>query len=347
MDRKKQFKRIGILLILAVVVFQLGRQVFMEEEWKARNYVHDQVKSLFSEANDKAQKGYGIKPHAGQKTVLSNRLPKPVIVLIHGLDEPGRVWLNLAPNLAEKGYPVFFMSYPNDQKITASARLFFVALKELGVNPGNHMVIIGHSMGGLVSREMLTDPKIDYAGASASGQVPRVSDLIMVGTPNHGSQLARFRFFMEIRDQAQNLFERNEPWLQGLLDGTGAAGIDLIPGSLFLTVLNSRTHPKGVDLHVIAGIISPWSSQTIQEFVLDLEGRLSDDNYQGIKGLEKALNTINNTIGDGLVTLESAGLENVPLTRVHGSHLTMIRNLTKDSMRIPPAIPVIMEILEE
>lgn len=201
-------------------------------------------------------------------------------------------------------------------------------------------------MGGLVSREMLTDPEINYTGAAASGRVPRVSDLIMVGTPNHGSQLARFRFFMEIRDQAQNLFERDVPWLQGLLDGTGAAGIDLIPGSHFLTELNSRFHPPGVNLHVIAGMLSPWSKKDIRTFARGLEDRLSGENHQGVRGLEKALNAINNTVGDGLVTVESAGLDNIPLTRVHGSHLTMIRNLTKESKRMPPAIPVILGILE-
>lgn len=347
MDRKKQFKRAGIILILAMVLFQLGRQVFMEEEWEARNFVHDQVKSVFSDANDKVQASYGIKPYAGGNIGQSNLLSKPIIVLIHGLDEPGRVWMNLAPMLDEKGYPVFLMSYPNDQKVTASACLFFESLKKLGVNSGNRLVIIGHSMGGLVSREMLTNPKIDYTAAANTGKVVRVSNLIMVGTPNHGSQLARFRFFMEIRDQVQNLFEKDVHWLQGLLDGTGAAGIDLIPGSRFLTVLNSRPHPKGVALHVIAGVLSPWNSDDIQAVVRGFEAGLSGENHQEIKGLENALIAINNTVGDGLVTLESAGLDNVPLTRVHGSHLTMIRNLTKDSMRIPPAIPVIMEILEE
>jgi len=333
------------MLILAILVLQLGRQVFMEEEWAARNYIYDQVKSVFSHANDKALARYGITPYAGRNDVLANRLPYPVIILIHGLDEPGRIWLNLAPLLDEKGYTVFFMSYPNDQKVRASALLFFEALKGLDVNPENYLVIIGHSMGGLVSREMLTDPEMDYTGAAGSGRVPRISDLIMVGTPNHGSQLARFRFFMEIRDQAQNLFEKDISWLQGLLDGTGAAGIDLIPGSAFLSVLNSRSHPPGVRLHVIAGILSPWNKTDIQAFARGLEDRLPGGNHQGVKGLEKALNTINNTVGDGLVTVESAGLDKIPLTRVHGSHLTMIRNLTKESKRMPPAIPVIIEIL--
>lgn len=130
MDGKKWFKRAVVILILALVVFQVGRQVFMENEWAARNYIHDQAKSVFSHANDRVQARYGIKPYGDPKISegdipLSAVLPKPVVLLIHGLDEPGRVWLNLAPVLDDKGYTVMFMSYPNDQKIRASAGLFF------------------------------------------------------------------------------------------------------------------------------------------------------------------------------------------------------------------------------
>ena len=167
----------------------------------------------------------------------------------------------------------------------------------------------------------------------------------MAGTPNHGSELARFRFFMEIRDQANLIMEGEGHWLQFLLDGTGAAGVDLIPGSTFLTRLNSRLHPDGVDLHVIAGILSPWSDYKIKSFMGKLGTYMPND--KKLDGFESALKKMNNTIGDGLVTIESARLENVPLTQVKGSHMTMIRNLTQESKRVPPAIPVILDILKD
>ena len=47
-------------------------------------------------------------------------------------------------------------------------------------------------------------------------------------------------------------------------------------------------------------------------------------------------------LGDGLVTVESTQLEGVPHLTVDGTHMTMIRNITGDSQRIPPAVPIIV-----
>jgi len=52
-------------------------------------------------------------------------------------------------------------------------------------------------------------------------------------------------------------------------------------------------------------------------------------------------------LGDGLVTVESSRLEGVPHLTVEGTHLSMIRNITAGSTRIPPAVPVILEYLKE
>ena len=205
--------------------------------------------------------------------------------------------------------------------------------------------IVAHSMGGLISRDLLTDPKFSYFQKAALGKVPRVKQLIMVGTPNHGSQLAQFRFFLEIRDQFQHLFDDNNHWLNGFLDGAGEAGIELLPGSRFLTQLNSRPLPGHVDFRVIAGMVSPWSEEEILTLTKDLENRLPRETRAVFKDLEKTLLSLTQTIGDGLVTVDSAKLNDVPLTLVKGTHLTMIRNLSASSQRVPPAVPVIVKML--
>ena len=120
-------------------------------------------------------------------------------MLIHGLDDPGAVWQNLAPALVKDGYNVWLMHYPNDQPIVDSAYLFFMKLHGLKESGVNRLCIVAHSMGGLVSREMLTSPAIGYKTSVEKGQVPEVINLIMIGTPNHGSQLARFRIVTEMR----------------------------------------------------------------------------------------------------------------------------------------------------
>jgi hypothetical protein len=50
-------------------------------------------------------------------------------------------------------------------------------------------------------------------------------------------------------------------------------------------------------------------------------------------------------LGDGLVTVESTRLEGVPHRTVDGTHLSMIRNITSDSRRIPPAVPIVVDQL--
>jgi hypothetical protein len=52
-------------------------------------------------------------------------------------------------------------------------------------------------------------------------------------------------------------------------------------------------------------------------------------------------------LGDGLVTVESTRLEGVPHRTVDGTHLSMIRNITSDNRRIPPAVPTIIEQLKK
>ncbi|NIO09463.1 MAG: hypothetical protein GTO40_16245, partial [Deltaproteobacteria bacterium] len=52
-------------------------------------------------------------------------------------------------------------------------------------------------------------------------------------------------------------------------------------------------------------------------------------------------------LGDGLVTVESTRLEGVPHRTVDGTHLSMIRNITSESRRIPPAVPVIVDYLKK
>jgi pimeloyl-ACP methyl ester carboxylesterase len=304
------------VIVVAWICFQTVRTCFLPQEHRIRHALHQAVKNRFPQAAQALEKKYGIKPFKENKTSSGNAGEERVI-LVHGLDDPGIIWQNLAPILTENGYRVLVMTYPNDQAIAASTRFFFEQMHLLAIKDSRAVCVVAHSMGGLVVRDMLTSPVYDYAKAAAAGDVPAVWQFIMVGTPNHGTQMARLRIFTEIRDQIFHLFKPGTHWLHCLLDGTGAAGIDLLPKSRFLSQLNQRPLPKDTPMHAIAGVITPWSG----------------------KG------TVKNFLGDGLVSVNSVSLQHVQLIRVKGSHFTMIRNIIGFGNRMPPAIPVILGLL--
>jgi pimeloyl-ACP methyl ester carboxylesterase len=330
---------------MSVVVIQVVRHFFRKEERRIRTHIREMVKKEYPEAVNQLKAMYGLKLFEKPKTSIKPDAQTSSVILVHGLDEPGKVWMNLAPALIEKGFSVYTMTYPNDQPITESARFFLECIKSHRLAKIKNISIVAHSMGGLVAREMLTHPSLSYVEKVDKGELPAVWQLIMVGTPNHGSELARFRIFTEFREQITGLFSEKYHWLQGILDGAGEAGIDLIPDSTFLKQLNRRTHPSNVNMLVIAGTISPWQKNEIEHFANNLKAKLPEDTRVAVKEMENVLLLASNEVGDGLVSVRSAQLSGVPLRIVQGTHLSIIRNITSDRQRIPPAIPIIMEQL--
>ena len=173
--------------------------------------------------------------------------------------------------------------------------------------------LVTHSMGGLIARDLLTAPDLAYLALSRSGQAPRCQRLIMVAPPNHGSQLAHLRLASEIREHAYKVWTGQGTLLGPFLDGQGQAGKDLLPGSPFLKLLNQRRLPPELPVTIIAGL-------------------LNDDAPQ---------------LGDGAVSLEATKLAEVSDFHVFtASHLFLIRNISPESNRVPPAVPLIRTLLQ-
>lgn len=318
---------------------------FAAEEKMWRTRVREALQQQFSDTFVALRAEYGLRPFvpAGRENMDRGRR----VILIHGLDDPGIIWQNLAPVLAEEGHRVWIMSYPNDQPVRDSAAFFYRQLQDFGRLEGTDPVaVVCHSMGGLVTREMLTNPEIGYMAAKEAKEVPPLSHFIMVGTPNHGSVFSRLRFMAEIRDQLVSGGTKGYHWLRPIVDGVGEAGIDIYPGSDFLRELNSRPLPDEGRMLVIAGIMSPVDKIEVEGFLRDLRASIPD-RVQPPQGLESTINNMIDEVGDGLVSVESAKLPGVPLVQVQGTHLTIIRNLGKNSSRIPPAVPVIQDELNK
>ena len=97
---------------------------------------------------------------------------------------------------------------------------------------------------------------------------------------------------------------------------------------------------------IIAGITSPWNESDINRWISSLRQKVSDDQQKRVDELGKNMISMTHGLGDGLVTVESTRLEGVPHRTVDGTHLSMIRNITSGSRRIPPAVPIIVDRLK-
>ena len=334
------------LAIVLMGLWQLFTNIYREEEKELRRQVRETVREKFPEQSAQFSETIGLFFFkADQKAPREAVADRPSVILIHGLDDPGRVWQDLAPELVEQKFNVWLMRYPNDQPVVESAWLFFEALQGLKQGGIDRISIVAHSMGGLVSREMLTRSEIDYNAFAKNRQVPEVAVLIMVGTPNHGSQLARLRVFTEMRDQLVRMTKGDINWLGWIIDGAGEAKIDLLPGSRFLSELNARAHPEGVNMLIIAGITSPWTEDDIQRWVSDLRRNVSGDQQRRVEAFGEYMISMTHGLGDGLVTVESTRLEGIAHRIVNGTHLSMIRNITVGNPRVPPAVPIIVDHL--
>jgi pimeloyl-ACP methyl ester carboxylesterase len=336
---------VGLAVLLGGLWF-LVTDAYREEEKALRTQLREAVKESFPEEAAAYSRGVGLfrfEPDSEEGQAPTR--DRGTVVLVHGMDDPGKVWRSLAPELHTQGFDAWLMEYPNDQPIAESAALLFEELKGLRARGVDRISIVAHSMGGLVSREMLTGPEVRYAEGVRDGVVPEVATFIMVATPNHGAPVARFRALGEVRDQIARVEKGEGSWLGGILDGAGEAKIDLLPESRFLTELNARPHPEGVEMLILAGVASPWSEADIESW-LDEEGReATDDERERLDEVGAALVSLTRGLGDGLVSVESTRLEGVEHQTVEGTHLTMIRNVTRDSPRVPPAVPIVVERL--
>ncbi|MBT3289065.1 MAG: alpha/beta fold hydrolase [Victivallales bacterium] len=288
---------------------------------------------------------FGITCYAGGSwQPLAEALPERLVLLVHGLDEPGDLWRNLAPALQDAGVPVARFDYPNDQAVTHSSTLlgsWLVRLRQRGVK---QVVLVAHSMGGLVSREYLMNPVYSYRRNLRPGRVPRVRTLVMVAPPNHGSPMARFRFLAEAREQWSRLLRGDGELLGALADGDGQAAKDLLPGSELLSALNARELPRDVRFAIVAGIVSPLTEEDLAQAAARWRKGLPAMLQGTVGQIEKQLAEVANGVGDGVVSLASTRLAGVDdHVAVPGNHISMIAGPLVAGRAPPPAVPITLD----
>jgi pimeloyl-ACP methyl ester carboxylesterase len=266
----------------------------------------------------------------------------PDVILVHGLDEPGIIWNEVVEALDQAGFNAWEFRYPNDQAIDSSADLLAEFWPQLGNVDGP--TLIGHSMGGLVIRDFVSRWRhpVDIEPAIEG---PPVRGVILVATPNQGSELARLRVWLELREAYADLTlsDREFSPLAGLRDGTGAAKIDLRPDSAFLQDLNARPWPDTVPLRQIGGVLTGTTASTGELSALARE--LGNESLG--EQVEAWWEEVGEQVGDGAVSLESLKLDDAPPPLIlEATHRGLLHSLPFSEGR-PPAIEPIIAWLRE
>ncbi len=332
--------RRSLLLTLLVGAIAVSGWIWWAErhprdERALRVLVQDQLHVWFPDAMEVRHDGwYGLKHPPGAETRGG-----PIVLLVHGLDEPGDIWDDLIPALDAQSFEARVFRYPNDQGIDRSAAYLANAWSALPAS--RPVVLIGHSMGGLVVREFVTGwlHPPDRAPEATS---PNVRGVILAGTPNHGSEWSRLRIWLELRDHLPLETQRRFSLFAALRDGTGAAKIDLRPESDFLRRLNARPWPPEIPIQLIGGVlVEPPASmiESLREIARELHSEALEQR------LARWWSTLGEDLGDGVVSATSLRLtEAPPPILVNASHRGMLARFRPSDSQ-PPAIAPILETL--
>jgi pimeloyl-ACP methyl ester carboxylesterase len=233
---------------------------------------------------------------------------KRVVILVHGLASSPEAWVNLANELLgdddlRRHYQVWQVFYPTNLGILASRQRIDQALRETFAHfdpegddrAGHNAVLVGHSMGGVIARLLVSDSgeyvlqrslqSFPPAQAAALAQEPIVREMtvfhplpevgraVFLAAPHRGAEVSEgwalrllrraIRLpFTVLRDSAE-LLQRNkidEQELQriGFHKGRPPTGPDdLSPGSLFMRSTADLPIEAGLPYHSIVGWHDP------------------------------------------------------------------------------------------
>lgn len=234
---------------------------------------------------------------------------KPAVVLVPGMLAKGGSMALLRQALERQEFAIATFQYSDRMGIEAAAKEFNNELQRLHAqNPQRKVVLVTHSMGGIIARAAIESADHDPAG---------VSGLIMISPPNHGSALADFSMteLANLLAPGQNA-NPDMTMIDDAVDGfLGEAKDDLRPGSPLLTKLNSGPRAAGVQYKIIAGTGGPVRSDLV-DMSLALGSILfgeQPDLAPILSSAQKLARTDewNFGRGDGVVSVESTRLAGI------------------------------------
>jgi predicted alpha/beta hydrolase family esterase len=234
----------------------------------------------------------------------------PNVILVPGLLASDGSMDSIRSAISESDIPPKVFKYPSSQGIKQAAALLSEELKTLKMtSPDRQVVLVTHSMGGLVARCCLEDP------ATNPGNVTR---LIMIAPPNHGSAVAglsaaelatRFSFTEQVGEAGLRAVD------DVVSEFTGQAKDELKVGSEMLRCLNECAHAPGVLYTIFAGSGGPVSSELVSLTLL-VSGLFASESPEVKAALDSAREIANmdewtKGRGDGVVSIKSTRLDGV------------------------------------
>jgi hypothetical protein len=310
---------------------------------------------LFDPGTNKGIKGlFMVEPYD------PNRIP---VVMVHGLWSSPTTWMEMFndlrafPEIRQK-YQFWFFQYPTGQPFWTSAAQMRDALAQMradldpqGQNPNlDQMILVGHSMGGLVSRmqtiesgdrfwNLLSKVPIEAIRASDDERSklakcfyfhpnPAIKRVITLGTPHHGSEFAdaytRYfgRTFIKMPammlELSNKLIRDNPDSFRNTDLLTRTTSIDsLAPDCQIFTALNQAERSPFTSYHTVIGVMpkDTWL------------GRFSEEG-DGVVGKSSA--RMANTASELIVPADHMSVHRYPLSVLE------VRRILLEHARVRP-----------
>lgn len=182
-------------------------------------------------------------------------------VMVHGLGETEQYWRSidgstLADGLEQDGFTVLGLRYNTGRTVIDNGSEVATLVEAIRVAwpvPVSEIVLVGHSMGGLVARSAVV-----AAGASGLGWADLATHLVGVGTPHLGTPIEKAVHGVSL---SLGLLNETRP-IASFLESRSAGIKDLRNG------INEK--PVGVQCHVIAGSVTTEPTHPVGALLGDL-----------------------------------------------------------------------------
>lgn len=237
---------------------------------------------------------------------------KHTCLTIHGFNSNSSSFGPFAARCRESNIQVIGFDYPSSASILSAGKRLSWGLRDLGKkHPRFRLVIVAHSLGGLVARAALelVEPRSSC-----------VTDVFFLGTPQHGTNLVEQESPLQELLSDAVLFAAGPPG-ERVLWRNSPTMADLAPNSALLRRLERQTPPPGVRYHSLIGQKGFVPKEQLPKLVREWERqverlRLVPHDERKAKSLPERLGELHEGRGDGVVSIESARLSGATAERI-------------------------------